>query len=371
MEVFEEASLQSHRSFDLNDVEGNFEESCDEEANLRDPDDEDFPSAAALRRIPTKLIENGSLLYKGKQLMSLLSIFYNTACKICTATRFKSISGLFQHYKDSHPATEPFVTCCSTKITKMPSIIWHFAKHIEPDKFKCKLCNYAVSRPKFLEIHLHNHLPEDEKPLQCDLCDKRFIWKGKLCSKISLNRSYFLAGALKNHLMNHQVDRPEFVCNICNRKYQTAGSLSSHRKSTHVDTQKTRKLCEICSKSFSTLTAYKEHLTLHSDDRDKMQRKCPQCGKWLKNKRCYKSHLLMHTSDERKCELCDYTTKKEKLLQNHMTTKHSDAKTFKCDQEGCGKSFKVKRALTIHLAQHHDGKHSARKCEFCGREFAR
>lgn len=169
--------------------------------------------------------------------------------------------------------------------------------------------------------------------------------------------------------MNHQTDRPEFICNICNRKYQTAGSLSSHKKSAHQDVQKTRKLCEICSKSFSTLTSYKEHLTLHSDDRDKMQLKCPECGKWLKNKRCLKSHLLLHTSNEQKCQLCDYITKKEKLMKNHMMTKHSEEKRFKCDHPECDKSFKVKRALTIHLQQH-EGKTSSRKCEFCGREFA-
>lgn len=51
-------------------------------------------------------------------------------------------------------------------------------------------------------------------------------------------------------------------------------------------------------------------------------------------------------------------------------TKHNDEKTFKCTENGCDKSFKVKRALSIHLQQHHSGKNSARKCEFCGREFA-
>lgn len=100
-----------------------------------------------------------------------------------------------------------------------------------------------------------------------------------------------------------------------------------------------------------------------------MQLKCPECGKWLKNKRCLKSHLLLHTNDEKKCNLCDYVTKKEKLMKNHMMTKHSEEKSFTCDQPGCDKSFKVKRALTIHLKQH-EGKSSARKCEFCGREFA-
>lgn len=52
-----------------------------------------------------------------------------------------------------------------------------------------------------------------------------------------------------------------------------------------------------------------------------------------------------------------------------MMTKHNDLKIFKCTQSGCDKSFKVKRALTIHLQQH-GGKSTAKKCEFCGRDFA-
>ena len=170
--------------------------------------------------------------------------------------------------------------------------------------------------------------------------------------------------------MNHQTEKKLYTCNICNRNYQTAGSLSSHKKFTHADNNKTRKLCEICSKSFSTLTSYKEHLTLHSDDRDKFQLKCPVCGKWLKNKRCLKSHLLLHNNDDMRCDICDYVTKKEQLLKNHMLTKHSDVKTFVCDHPGCDKSFKVKRALSIHKSQNHGGKSTTKKCEFCQREFA-
>jgi len=167
---------QSHRSFDFEENEENLIESDgeiyenDEEYKaLRDPDDEDFPSAIALKRIPTKLINNGSLIYKGKRLIRMLSTFYNMSCKICSNKRFRSIHDLFSHYRSSHPEREPFVTCCSMELAKMPKIIWHFVKHIEPEAFKCKFCDYVVSRPKFLAIHQQTHLPDNEKPLECDL----------------------------------------------------------------------------------------------------------------------------------------------------------------------------------------------------------
>lgn len=176
------SELQSHRSFDLDDqfCDSNDEIDDDEDITvLRDPEDEDFPSAEALKKIPTKIIdESGKLLYKGKKLMKFLSIFYNTRCKICDI-RFKSVSLLFKHQNEFHPQHQPFVICCSTRFEKMPKIIWHFAEHIEPEAFKCDLCDYAVSRPKFLDIHKQTHRPESEKPLECDKCEKRFIWKGE------------------------------------------------------------------------------------------------------------------------------------------------------------------------------------------------
>lgn len=163
------------------------------------------------------------------------------------------------------------------------------------------------------------------------------------------------------------------MCGVCNRKYQTAGSLATHRKAAHDTTapKKPRNLCEICSKSFSTLTSYKEHMITHSSDSEKLQLKCPvaDCGKWLKNNRCLKSHMLLHNEADYKCGDCDYTTKKEKLLRNHILTKHSTIRPWPCEE--CEKTFKTKRALTIHKAQHHvEGSKTGRTCEFCSRPFA-
>ena len=80
-----------------------------------------------------------------------------------------------------------YVTCCQTKLYRHPSIIMHMASHIQPSAFQCKICNYKVTRPRFLDTHLLTHLPENERPFGCDVCPRKFCWQG----------------ALKTHKMSH------------------------------------------------------------------------------------------------------------------------------------------------------------------------
>lgn len=310
------------------------------------------------KKLPTKLLEDGMLIYKGEELALMMSTFYNTTCELC-AKKFKTISDLFKHQKNHHSVT-PTITCCSTKLKKLPSVIWHFVRHIQPEAFKCHVCSYSVSRPKFLKRHLQVHADPSEKQYACDKCDKRFIWKG----------------ALRSHLVNHQPEseRKDFTCEICLKsgivkRYQSSGSLSWHKKShSGQATEKSKNLCEICSKTFATLTSFKEHMLTHSEDCEKLQLRCEKCDKWLKNQRCLKSHMLLHADVDHKCDLCDYVTKKENLLKNHIITKHTEDRNFKCDE--CEKTFKVKRALTIHKAQSHTGAaKTGRTCEFCNKTF--
>lgn len=318
------------------------------EPNLEEEKDDDGPVNSNL---PHNLVENGQLIYKGKRLMKMMSKFYSTTCDICDL-RFDQISDLFEHQRTEHDK-EPFVTCCSLKLSKLPRLIWHYVKHQQPEAFKCKICNYTVSRPKFLEYHLQTH--SETKPFSCDHCDKKFIWKGALKSHL-----------LHNHLQS--AEKKTYLCVICYRQYATPGSLASHKKSTHFpNAEKTRNLCEICSKSFATYTSYKEHMISHSEDYEKHQLKCPECGKWLKNQRCLKSHMRTHSTADFKCKMCDYSSKKEGLLKNHLLTQHTADRPFQCTE--CNKTFKVKRHLTVHKTQAHTSSKSLKVCEFCGREF--
>lgn len=107
-------------------------------------------------------------------------------------------------------------------------------------------------------------------------------------------------------------------------------------------------------------------LTIHQP-REKGQMQCNECGKWLMNSRCLKTHMILHSDAEFRCDQCDYVTKKKVLLNRHSLTQHSNARPFKCPFDLCGRDFKMKRSLTVHIAQH--GSTTKYKCPFCDRSF--
>lgn len=103
--------------------------------------------------------------------------------------------------------------------------------------------------------------------------------------------------------------------------------------------------------------------------RERTQVQCAECGKWLMNRRCLKSHMVLHTTAELRCDQCAYTTKKPVLMRRHLINRHTDATPFACTL--CDKRFKMKRPLTVHMAEAHAAAGTKRKfaCPFCGQQF--
>lgn len=151
-----------------------------------------------------------------------------------------------------------------------------------------------------------------------------------------------------------------------NLSYDTPGGLSTHKKIAHSGKiQIQSNVCHICAKNFATRTGLNEHMETIHQPREKGQVQCNECGKWLMNNRCLKTHMILHSDAEFRCNQCDYITKKKILLNRHLLTQHSNDKPFVCNL--CGRAFKMKRALTVHIAQH--GSTATFKCPFCERKF--
>uniref|UniRef100_A0A1B0CZ08 C2H2-type domain-containing protein n=1 Tax=Phlebotomus papatasi TaxID=29031 RepID=A0A1B0CZ08_PHLPP len=340
-------SYESLGEFDFRD------DDSDSDENSQASDWEEWPGAVNLSDFPAQIIENGLLKVKGKELLGLICKFYNLECNVCgrDSPKFPDLTDLFQHYSTVHQE-KGYVMCCSAKFHRYPAIVMHMVRHIQPDAFKCNICGYMVTRPRFLESHKKTHLPEEQKPFACDHCPRRFCWKS----------------ALKVHKLTHEPKdvRKHFICDICGKIYDTPGGLCTHRKLSHTNYKSEPHFCHVCAKKFATRTGLNEHMATIHQPREKDQVQCQKCGKWLMNNRCLKSHMILHSSTFLRCESCDYTTKKESLLRRHQLTQHSDAKPFSCTI--CGRAFKLKRALTVHISQHENTKKQY-KCNFCDRFF--
>lgn len=319
-----------------------------------DNDNDDFPPPLDFEKggFPKTIIKDGAIQVKGKKLQKLVAQFFSLKCEICTKTS-TTFQGLMDHFRQTHKQ-DGFVGCCGSKMKTYRSAVLHMAKHIQPDAFKCSVCGYIVTRPSFLMNHMLTHVSAEEKPFACPDCPKRFVWKN----------------AFEIHVATHKPpeERRVYLCHVCSKQYDTPGGLSTHKRLAHSGEKREKILCHICSKEFSTRAGLNEHTdTIHQEQREKNQLQCHECGKWLMNKRCLKTHMLLHSGKDLRCELCDYVTRKRTLLNRHKVTHHSADKPFACTQ--CDKTFKLRRALTVHIQVSHAEVPKIFKCDFCDKTF--
>lgn len=117
-------------------------------------------------------------------------------------TAFTSLPALNEHYALAH-SSKGYVVCCGQKLITNRTMAHHMARHLQPSAFECTICGKVMTCPKNLEHHLQNHLPENERPLACPHCPRRFSY----------------ASALMEHGISHKSksEREVHVCDECGK----------------------------------------------------------------------------------------------------------------------------------------------------------
>lgn len=144
------------------------------------------------------------------------------------------------------------------------------------------------------------HGSDDNKPLQCKICQKRFLTKA----------------ALAFHVKVHKRGEKHFGCVICKERFDHVIKLRLHVPE-HADNNLYS--CPHCSKTFSSYRFVRKHVRFHNA----REHHCPECSKSFTTTDNLKKHRL----------------------------RHSDHKEFLCAD--CGKQFKRKDKLSDHIKKLH------------------
>ncbi|XP_054270372.1 zinc finger and BTB domain-containing protein 41-like isoform X2 [Macrosteles quadrilineatus] len=248
---------------------------------------------------------------------------------------------------------------------------------------RCKMCVKKIER----SIDKDDTSKDSHKPLSCNICNLRFIYKSRLEKHLKVhkglklfpcdicNRAFAQKGGLKAHIERKhstnkckRVQTKKEICNICNKE------ISTHRLKNHIETVHFRKIesllfrCKDCGKGFS----HKENLKVHTDAvhlREK-QYKCAECHKVFKNKPILSYHI--QTSHQQReeyiCAICDRTYYTKNSLSLHINI-HSGTTVVPVCCEICGKAVKNEYKLKTHMLVHNDDHKFS--CQNCGKLFKR
>ena len=140
------------------------------------------------------------------------------------------------------------------------------------------------------------------------------------------------------------------MCGVCGKVFDLASSLSHHMY-TH---DQRRFFCEKCSFHCHFESELKKHnITHHSHPSHQCMRK--NCGRWFKCKADLVLHVETHKKDLLECEFCDFKTTLQKYLKEHLKS-HKNVLRYPCKL--CNKRFLWRSGLWAHHLKDHPEKNA-------------
>ncbi|XP_071962523.1 uncharacterized protein [Antedon mediterranea] len=230
-----------------------------------------------------------------------------------------------------------FCNKCVKTLKDVNSALEHVKKHCERKRYKCNQCSKTYSSVGMIESHVEQYVPLNEKKLECDVCKKKFAFRGSLMM----------------HLKLVHRDMEVVRCNLCHKE------IKRHYLNTHMKRHRNERphKCSICGKGFVAKKVLTTHLSIHTGYKPY---KCQYCGRRFTVKSNMQLHERTHTGDRPFiCNVCGKDFINRGTLKGHMLTRHhiNLGKVHKCRH--CTDSFTRLKTLVEHMEKAH--KHLYRK----------